>query len=198
MRLWACARVVCGLTLLVLAGCTTQQSVTPTEQSASPVQTLQALSRVGRFALRVEEPLVPTQAVQGGFTWRDTQGRLELDLTNPFGNILARIEVTGKRAVLTQNTGSKLEAATPEELVKIAVGEAIPVQGLRTWLRNQTVAEPSMARVSRDDQRRITGFEQAGWRVELSRFDAMGPRLLILSRQDDTKKIVIRLVIDGT
>jgi hypothetical protein len=96
---------------------------------------------VGRFALRVEEPLVPTQAVQGGFTWRDAQGRLELDLTNPFGNILARIEVTGKRAVLTQNTGSKLEAATPEELVKIAVGEAIPVQGLRTWLRNQTVAD---------------------------------------------------------
>jgi outer membrane lipoprotein LolB len=55
-----------------------------------------------------------------------------------------------------------------------------------------------MTRVSRDDQRRITGFEQAGWRVELSRFDAMGPRLLILSRQDGSKKIVIRLVIDGT
>lgn len=198
MGLWAGARVVCGLTMLVLAGCTTQQSVTSAEQNASAVQTSQAFARAGRFALRVEEPLAPTQAVQGGFSWRDVQGRLELDLTNPFGNILARIEVTGKRAVLTQSTGSKLEAATPEELVKIAVGEAIPVQGLRTWLRNQTVAEPAMTRVSRDDQRRITGFEQAGWRVELSRFDALGPRLLILSRQDDTKKIVIRLVIDGT
>lgn len=198
MGLWACARVVCGLTLLVLAGCTTQQGVTSAEQSASAAQTPQAFARAGRFALRVEEPLAATQAVQGGFTWRDAQGRLELDLTNPFGNILARIEVTGKRAVLTQSTGSKLEATTPEELVKIAVGEAIPVQGLRTWLRNQTAVEPAMTRVSRDEQRRITGFEQAGWRVELSRFDAMGPRLLILSRQDDTKKIVIRLVIDGT
>ena len=191
MRLWACARVVCGLVLLALAGCTTQQSV-------PPLQTPEAFARVGRFAVRVEEPLAPAQAVQGGFTWRDAQGRLELDLTNPFGNILARIEVTGKSAILTQSNGGKLEAAMPEELVKIAVGEAIPVQGLRTWLRNQTAAEPAMTRVSRDDQRRITGFEQAGWRVELSRFDALGPRLLILSRQDDTKKIVIRLVIDGT
>jgi outer membrane lipoprotein LolB len=191
MRLWACERVVCGLALLVLAGCTTQQSV-------PPVQTSEAFARAGRFAVRVEEPLAPAQAVQGGFTWRDAQGRLELDLTNPFGNILARIEVTGKSAVLTQSNGGKLEAATPEELVKIAVGEAIPVQDLRTWLRSQTVAEPAMARVSRDDQRRVTGFEQAGWRVELSRFDGMGPRLLILSRQDGSKKIVIRLVIDGT
>ena len=191
MRLWACARVVCGLALLVLAGCATQQSV-------PPLQTPEAFARAGRFALRVEEPLAPTQAVQGGFTWRDTQGRLELDLTNPFGNILARIEVTGKSAVLTQSNGGKLEAATPEELVKIAVGEAIPVQGLRTWLRSQTVAGPTMTQVSRDDQRRVTGFEQTGWRIELSRFDGLGPRLLILSRQDDSKKIVIRLVIDGT
>ncbi len=191
MRLWACARVVCGLALLVLAGCATQQSV-------PPLQTPEAFARAGRFALRVEEPLAPTQAVQGGFTWRDAQGRLELDLTNPFGNILARIEVTGKSAVLTQSNGGKLEAATPEELVKIAVGEAIPVQGLRTWLRSQTVAGPTMTQVSRDDQRRVTGFEQTGWRIELSRFDGLGPRLLILSRQDDSKKIVIRLVIDGT
>ena len=191
MRLWACARVVCGLVLLALAGCTTQQSV-------PPLQTPEAFARVGRFAVRVEEPLAPAQAVQGGFTWRDAQGRLELDLTNPFGNILARIEVTGKSAVLTQSNGGKLEAATPEELVKIAVGEAIPVQGLRTWLRSQTVAGPTMTQVSRDDQRRVTGFEQTGWRIELSRFDGMGPRLLILSRQDDSKKIVIRLVIDGT
>ena len=173
MRLWACARVVCGLALLVLAGCATQQSV-------PPLQTPEAFARAG------------------GFTWRDAQGRLELDLTNPFGNILARIEVTGKSAVLTQSNGGKLEAATPEELVKIAVGEAIPVQGLRTWLRSQTVAGPTMTQVSRDDQRRVTGFEQTGWRIELSRFDGMGPRLLILSRQDDSKKIVIRLVIDGT
>ena len=55
-----------------------------------------------------------------------------------------------------------------------------------------------MRRVARDAEGRVTGFEQAGWRVELSRFDALGPRLLILSRQDDTKKIVIRLVVDGT
>ncbi len=160
--------------------------------------TTEIFARAGRFALRVEEPLAPTQAVQGGFTWRDAQGRLELDLTNPFGNILARIEVTGKNSVLTQSSGSKLEAQTPEELVKIAVGEAIPVQGLRNWLRNQTVSDAAMKRVARDAEGRVTGFEQAGWRVELSRFDALGPRLLILSRQDDNKKIVIRLVVDGT
>lgn len=184
-------RAVFCLILLVLAGCATQQT-TPLAPSTD------SFVRAGRFALRVEEPLAPTQAVQGGFTWRDASGRLELDLTNPFGNILARIEVTGKNAVLIQSNGGRLEAPTAEELVKIAVGEAIPVKGLRTWLRSQTNAEPTMARVSRDEQGRLTSFEQAGWRVDLSRFDALGPRLLVLSRQDDAKKIVIRLVIDGT
>ncbi len=184
-------RAIFGLTLLVLAGCATQQT-------SSESQPSDAFVRAGRFALRVEDPLAPAQAVQGGFTWRDANRRLELDLTNPFGNILARIEVTGNNAVLTQGNGGRLEAPTAEELVKIAVGEAIPVKGLRTWLRSQTNAEPTMARVSRDEQGRLTSFEQGGWRVELSRFDAAGPRLLILSRQDDAKKIVIRLVIDGT
>lgn len=183
-------RAILGLALLVLAGCATQQTSLVSSSTDS-------FERAGRFALRVEEPLAPAQAVQGGFTWRDASGRLELDLTNPFGNILARIEVTGKNAVLTQSNGGKLEAATAEELVKIAVGEAIPVKGLRTWLRSQSSAEPTMTRVSRDEQGRMASFEQAGWRVELSRFDALGPRLLILSRQDDAKKIVIRLVIDG-
>lgn len=190
MRALVWARAIFGLTLLVLAGCATQQT-----SSVSP--STDSFERAGRFALRVEEPLAPAQAVQGGFTWRDASGRLELDLTNPFGNILARIEVTGKNAVLTQSNGGKLEAATPEELVKIAVGEAIPVKGLRTWLRSQSSVEPTMTRVSRDEQGRVASFEQSGWRVELSRFDALGPRLLILSRQDDAKKIVIRLVIDG-
>ena len=106
--------------------------------------------------------------------------------------------MTGKRAVLTQSNGTKLEALTPEELVKTAVGEAIPVKNLRTWLRSQTSVEPAMTRVTRDEQGRVASFEQAGWRVELSRFDASGPRLLVLSRQDDAKKIVIRLVVDGT
>jgi outer membrane lipoprotein LolB len=184
-------RALVGFTLIALVGCATQQA------SLAP-QPLDAFARSGRFALRVEEPLSPTQAVQGGFSWRDANGRLELDLINPFGNILARIEVTGKRAVLTQSNGTKLEALTPEELVKTAVGEAIPVKNLRTWLRSQTSVEPAMTRVTRDEQGRVASFEQAGWRVELSRFDASGPRLLVLSRQDDAKKIVIRLVVDGT
>ena len=187
----AWVRAIFSLTLLVLAGCATQQ-ITPVSSSTD------SFERAGRFALRVEEPLTPAQAVQGGFTWRDASSRLELDLTNPFGNILARIEVTGKNAVSTQSNGGRLEAPTAEVLVKIAVGESIPVKGLRTWLRSQTNAEPTMARVSRDEQGRLTSFEQAGWRVDLSRFDALGPRLLVLSRQDDAKKIVIRLVIDGT
>ncbi len=191
MPRWVWARVTLALALVALVGCATQPPMTGSI-------TTEIFARAGRFALRVEEPLAPTQAVQGGFTWRDAQGRLELDLTNPFGNILARIEVTGKNSVLTQSSGSKLEAQTPEELVKIAVGEAIPVQGLRNWLRNQTVSDAAMKRVARDAEGRVTGFEQAGWRVELSRFDALGPRLLILSRQDDNKKIVIRLVVDGT
>lgn len=186
-----CFRSVLGALLIVLTGCATQ---TPT--STDSTAGFDELLRHGRFAVRAEEPNQAPEAVQGGFIWRDKQGRLTLDLTNPFGNVLARVSVEPGQATLTQSNGETLRATDPDGLVQQAIGQRVPVRDLREWLRTPLRVAPSMREVKRDDQGRIFAFTQNGWKVELSRFDAQGPRLLILSRNEGNKQLVIRLIVD--
>lgn len=176
--------------LLALAGCATQTPATSEREVAGE------FVRHGRFALRAEAPNQAPEAVQGGFAWRDANGRLTLDLSNPFGNILARVIVEPNQATLTQPNGEVLRATDPDGLVQKAIGQRVPVRDLRLWLRAPLRALPSMQQVKRDDQGRIIAFEQNGWTVELSRFDAQGPRLLVLSRAEASQQIVIRLIVD--
>lgn len=195
------ARTLCSLSWLrfltffaaacVLAGCATQ-APSPTAGSQDE------LSRFGRFALKVEQFGRDPEAVQGGFTWVDTGTQLNLDLTNPFGTILARVVVNQAGSTLTRSNGEILQAATPDALVELVLGQAIPVQGLRDWLRLDMTQQALslMQQVTRDPQGRVQGFEQNGWRVQRSRFDALGPQLLVLNRNDQGKSIAIRLIID--
>ena len=176
--------------LVVLGGCATQTPATP------EVAVDGELVRHGRFALRAEAPNQAPEAVQGGFAWRDANGRLTLDLSNPFGNILARVMVEPHQATLTQPNGEVLRATDPDGLVQKAIGQRVPVRDLRQWLRAPLRALPSMQQIKRDDQGRIVAFEQNGWTVELARFDAQGPRLLVLSRAEASQQIVIRLIVD--
>lgn len=176
--------------LLGLVGCATQ--------TTSPSETVgvEAFVRHGRFAVRAEGPNEATEAVQGGFVWRDKGDQLTLDLTNPFGNTLARVVVLPGQATLTQASGEILRASSPDELVRQAIGQGVPVRDLRDWFRSPLRVLTGMRQITRDEQGRISGFEQAGWTTELSRFDSFGPRLLLLSRMEGTKKVQIRLIVD--
>lgn len=176
--------------LLALAGCATQTPVT------SELTVGGDFVRYGRFSLRAEAPNQAPEAVQGGFSWRDGNGRLTLDLSNPFGNVLARVIVEPNQATLTQPNGEVLRATDPDGLVQKAIGQRVPVRDLRQWLRAPLRALPAMQQIKRDDQDRIVAFEQNGWTVELTRFDAQGPRLLVLSRAESSQQIVIRLIVD--
>lgn len=179
-----------SLLVLGLFGCAVRPPV------SSEAVGVDELVRHGRFALRAEAPNENPEAVQGGFLWRDVGRRLTLDLTNPFGNILARVDVEPGQASLTQSNGEVLRASDPDGLVQQAIGQRIPVKDLRVWLRASLRTTSTMQHISRDDQGRITRFELSGWTVERSRFDALGPRLLVLSRVEGGKQITIRLVVD--
>jgi len=179
-----------GVLLMALAGCATQTPTTPEWVAGGE------FVRHGRFSLRAEAPNQAPEAVQGGFAWRDGNGRLTLDLSNPFGNILARVIVEPTQATLTQPNGEVLRATDPDGLVQKAIGQRVPVRDLRQWLRVPLRALPAMQQISRDEQGRIVAFEQNGWTVELTRFDAQGPRLLVLSRGEASQQVVIRLIVD--
>ena len=153
--------------------------------------------RQGRFALRAEEPNQASEAVQGSFVWRDVGGRLTLDLNNPFGSTLARVLVEPGQATMTQSNGETMRSSDPDELVQQVIGRRVPVRDMRAWMRTPLRQAPAMEQVKRDEQGRIVAFAQHGWKVELGRFDALGPRLLVLSRLEGSKQVVIRLVVDA-
>jgi len=157
-----------------------------------------AYARLGRFALRVETASGQQSAVQGGFAWRDDGRTLQLDLANPLGTTLARVTVNQNGATLTRANGEQTVAANPDALLAQVLGSAMPVTGLRDWLRGRL--NPARAEtVQRDSVGRPERFTQDDWQVYLSRYDAQGPRLLRIERQnpdDAGEQIAVRLVID--
>ncbi|MBO1113898.1 lipoprotein insertase outer membrane protein LolB [Bordetella petrii] len=154
-----------------------------------------AFSRGGRFAITMTETSGQQQAVQGGFTWRDDGRRYQLDLTNPLGSTEARVEGGPGHATLTKADGTVLQASSPDALVEEALGSPVPVSGLRDWLRGQVADDAPAGKLQRDGQGRPVSFEQDGWQARLSRYDDLGPGLLVLQRTEPGRRIVVRLAV---
>ncbi len=156
-----------------------------------------AFERTGRFAVNVVDAVAAPEAVQGGFAWRDTGRRLQIDLVNPLGTTLARVTVDESRAVLEQADGRTEQARDPDALIARVMGAALPVSNLRDWLRGLPGAGDAQA-LQRDAAGRATSFTQDGWQVRMSRHDALGPGLLRLERRDGTRQISVRLAMDAS
>lgn len=150
--------------------------------------------RAGRFSLSVTHADDRQEAVQGGFLWADDGVRLELDLTDPVGAVLARVAVNQAGATLWHADGRREHAPDADTLVTRVLGGSVPVSGLRDWLQGQLQAGAADS-VQHDEDGRLSAFEQQGWRVGLSRYDALGPTLLQLYRHDGQASVRVRLAI---
>jgi outer membrane lipoprotein LolB len=155
----------------------------------------ESFSRTGRFAVNVSGGVNGPHAVQGGFSWLDEGTVLRLDLANPLGNTLARVEVTSAGATLQRADGTRKFARNADALVAQVVGSPIPVEGLRDWLRGRT--DGGAHGVKTDAAGKVESFDENGWTVRLSRYDALGPRLLAMQRTDADAHISVRLAVDG-
>ncbi len=178
--------------LSVLAGCAAPPI---SDAQAKAADTLSTLNRSGRFAMKSEVFGRTPEAIQGGFAWRDRGQILTLDLTNPMGTVLARVEVGPQGALLQESNGKVTRASHPDALVRQAIGQEIPVSGLRAWMRGQPAAGSSAEEVARTAGK-LSQLRQNGWSIDLSRYDELGPRLLVLTRQDGERTVTLRLVID--
>jgi outer membrane lipoprotein LolB len=177
-----------GLAAILLAACATPQKIGRDSSDA-------AFERAGRFAVSVNYFGGRHEAVQGGFAWRDAGNTLTLDLANPLGNTLARVEVEPGMATLTRSNGEREQAAHPDALVEQVLGSPIPVSGLRDWLRGRA-GQAGVSGLQKNEQGQIGAFSQDGWRVQLSRYDGQGPALLQMNRNESNRNISVRLVID--
>jgi len=192
MSVWtAWLRAVCIAALCaVLAACGLPRPNLLTDETRSDVYV-----RMGRFAVHVQTASGEQAGAQGSFVWRDDGRALRLDMANPLGTTLARVEADRNGAVLTRANGTQSVAANPDALVADVLGSTLPVLGLRDWLHGR-LATGHAVDVTRDAVGRLERFEQNGWRVRLSRYDTLGPHLLRIERRQADEIIDVRLVLD--
>lgn len=154
-----------------------------------------AFERQGRFAVNLQPLGAAPYAAQGGFSWRDDGQVLRLDLVSPMGSILAQIRVEPGRSTLERSDGSRDTAATPDALLALVWGRAMPVSGLRYWIRG--LSAPGLVVDARhDDQDRLASLRQDGWEVRLSDYDDQGPGRVRLSRRDDQGQWRLQWIVD--
>ncbi|NLA88341.1 MAG: outer membrane lipoprotein LolB [Alcaligenaceae bacterium] len=182
---------ICLTSVAALSAC----SVVPTVKEGQ----MSEETRIGRFAVLAfdKRENVNKDAVQGGFVWRDFGHYLELDLTNPLGNTLARVEVSDFQSVLIDSSGQRLVATDPDALIARALdGRPLPVSGMRYWVKGELMPTAPADAVERDAQGRLESALQNGWQITLSDYDAKGPTRMRLVRNEQAERITVRLTVD--
>lgn len=158
-------------------------------------QTAQPLHRQGRFAVHAERMHDKSEAVQGGFSWYDDGTQLVLELRNPLGQVMAQLQVNEQGAWLQEPRAGMRYSPSANALAEEIFNHPIPVEGLRTWLRGQVSADARERRFNA--HQKITQAYDQGWRIELSDYDDLGPKRLLLVFHQGAQRITVRIVIDA-
>ncbi len=145
------ARLAAGLTALTLAG--------GLAGCASPPRTTDPQGLSGRFALLSEAD--PPQSLSASFTLEGSAEQGLFVLSSPLGTRLAEARWRPGRVWL-RNAQGEHDYDDLDDLARYALGESVPLEALPDWLRGR----PSPIGHSLPQ---AGGFEQMGWRVDLSR-----------------------------
>lgn len=190
-RLWFVA------VLLLLAACAgTPTGPGPATESMRtlPEPTVeQPFERQGRFAVHAEIHDQNPDAVQGAFQWYDNGEQLVLELRNPLGQVMGKLQVNEQGAWLQDNRAGMRFAQSADELAREVFGQPVPVEGLRDWLRGAVSPQASEQRLDGTD---LHQARDQGWRLTLSDYDAQGPTRLLLVFHQGAQRITVRIVID--
>lgn len=182
----------CAL-LALMSACA---SLSPPQPSGA-AQTAAAEAYQGRFAVRYVQN-GETKNAYGNFEWTRHGDAVTLQLLNPLGQTQAIIRSAPGAATLELPGRAPLAGPRLEDVMRRALGFALPVSGMRYWLSLQ-VAPDSPGNFERDANGRPTRLQQDGWTIDYqSYFDGTPPRVkqLSLSRDLQGEPLNVRLVIN--
>lgn len=142
----------------------------------------------GRLSVVVTQLDGPPKSTTGSFSWVERDGHSEIALYSPLGDTVAQVEVHDGYATLRTPDGKLEYAPTPEALMGRVLGVALPVAGLRDWMRGRTRAGVAQA---------PTAFDEDGWHVSYPRMsdDGRMPKTVRLER-GAPDAVEVRIVID--
>jgi outer membrane lipoprotein LolB len=139
----------------------------------------------GRLAVHVEaHDGVEARSMAAQFELRGDARSGELQLSTPLGSTAAHARWRPGAAELTTADGTR-RFADLDALAEALLGQALPLAALTEWLRGRSwTGAPSVARDG--------GFEQLGWRIDLSRFD----QGWVLAARDANPAIAVRARVE--
>jgi len=160
-----------ALALSLLAGCATTPRFGP--------------ELAGRMAVRMEAHAgAPSRSLTTQFELRGNAQAGDLQLMTPLGSTAAQARWRPGLAELITAEGTR-SYADLDALAQDLLGESLPLAALIEWLRGRPW--PGAANLPRDG-----GFEQLGWRIDLSRF-ADG---WVLANRDRAPVLSVRARLD--
>jgi len=160
------------------------------QQRMPNIQVINNWQLTGRTAI--------TQGSEGwnaGIKWRQQNDRFTIKLTGPFAQ--GGLELSGDKenVVLITSSGERVEAKSPEALLKENAGVELPVSALRYWVRGLPYDALTVDEMSLDPEGRISSLNQQGWQISIKRYipfkDVFMPEKVFI-RHDD---LSIRLII---
>jgi outer membrane lipoprotein LolB len=168
------------LLLLALSACT---GTPPRPQSESALEAAYARRAVdisawsswgfdGRLSMDDGE-----DGGSGSLRWRTDGPDSRLDFRGALGRGAWRLSIAPGRAVLEKADGSRTEARSVDDLIRLETGWEVPVDALAYWARGLR-APGEVAKIEFDQDGRIVRLEQSGWSIRFERYrDAVGTEL---------------------
>ncbi len=108
------------------------------------------------MGLQVHDPMAQEQSFSASFQLQGAPEQGQLDVFNPFGSQIARLQWTPGHAALQQGEHVR-HSDSLQELLRLSLGTELPVQALFSWLQGQPMtAQGWQVDLSRHAQGRIT------------------------------------------
>lgn len=187
MKLATCLAIT-----LALSGCAAAPRLPQAvdwEQRRVSLQALSDWRMSGRVAVAVDDA-----GASASLQWSQEGETSDLTLSGPFGAGGLRVSLGPQGLRLQDGQGAWVEGSQAEEVLAGRLGAAVPLAALRYWVLGAPAPGSPFVEIPGADGWPVA-FEQAGWQVNVDRWEAGPVGLLparITARQGGAR---IRLVV---
>jgi outer membrane lipoprotein LolB len=144
----------------LLSACATGPALPPSQ--ATVAQYRDAIDLSGRLSVNYDKD-GKQETLSGKFMWAQTADAVDVTLSSPLGQTIAKIQVTQQSATLIQGDRTPRVAADIDALTAQTLGWSLPVSGLRDWLQGYATGADGKRFAASPANNTVTTAD--GWRL---------------------------------